>query len=111
MFSAGQSHQSFSNGQSSNIPYANCLLLNMLHHSELIMTMVQHSASAAPANVGGTGRETVCKDRAMRHELSESQIQMKVRRCSILKAVYAAVGGIPLLSTLYRYLDRIYCFM
>lgn len=45
VFSAGQSHQSFSNGRSGNILYANCLLLNMLHQSELIMTLVRHSAS------------------------------------------------------------------
>lgn len=40
----GQSHHSFSDGQSCNILYANCLLLNMLHQSGLIMTLFQHSA-------------------------------------------------------------------
>lgn len=35
----GQSHHSFSDGQSCNIQYANCLLLNMLHQSGLIMTL------------------------------------------------------------------------
>lgn len=44
VLSAGQSHQSFSDGQSSNILCANCLLLNMLHQSGLIMTLFQHSA-------------------------------------------------------------------
>lgn len=40
----GQAHHSLSDGQGSNILYANCLLLNMLHQSGLIMTHFQHSA-------------------------------------------------------------------
>lgn len=39
--SAGQSHQSLSNGQSHNALYTNCLLLHMLHQSEVIMTSVR----------------------------------------------------------------------
>lgn len=42
--SAGQSHQSFSDGRSSNMLYANCLPLNMLHQSRLITTLFQCSA-------------------------------------------------------------------
>lgn len=44
-FSAAPSHPSFSNGQSSNTLYANCLLPNMLHQSGLITTPAPCSAS------------------------------------------------------------------
>lgn len=83
VFSAGQSHQSFSNGQSCNVLYANCLLLNMLHQSELIMTSDQHSVLFQQTR---ERREARCKTkRDTLHEHSRSLIQMTMKMSIVLK--------------------------
>lgn len=63
VLSAGQSHQSFSDGQSSNVLYANCFLLNMLHQSGLIMALFLHSALFQQTRLSGWERERDGKQR------------------------------------------------
>lgn len=75
VLSAGRSHQSFSDGQSSSILYANCLLLNMLHQSGLIMTLFQHPALFQQMRPSGWGRERETGNETL-HEQSRTQIQM-----------------------------------
>lgn len=73
---AGQSHHSFSEGQRWNIQFANCLLLNMLHQSGLIMTLFQHSALLHQMRLGERGRQMENQDdEALQHKI---QIQMQV---------------------------------
>lgn len=70
--SMGQSHQSLSNGQIHNVLYANCLLLNMLHQSVVIMTLVRQSVLFQP----GRERDRKQREGETLQEHSGSLIQM-----------------------------------
>ncbi len=120
VLSAGQSHQSFSDGQSSNIVYANCLLLNMLHQSGLIMTLFRHSAlflQMRPSGWEREGEREGGEDRETPRKQSGTQIQMQVKMSSVLNTVYVyclcssgSLRGIAVLWSVYFYLKWAFYF-